>query len=115
MRLSIARLLALSTLVFSLACAGFTDAFNEGMAESTGETLSDTRATIASCEPGIPQAQLSTIVDHVENSMSDGSLSVLKATVMLGSIGSAAEDGCDSNDIENLITLYPDLSRVIGQ
>jgi len=92
-----------------------TEAFNEGMAESTGETLGEARTVIAACDPGTPQAQLYTIVDHVERGMIDGSLPTLKAAMMLGSIKSAAEDGCDTNDIETLTTLYPDLSDVIGQ
>ena len=112
MKASLAQRLGLSTLVFSLACAGFTEAFNEGMSESTTEVLDEARTLVAACAVGQPQVQISAMIDHVDRSMSDGSLPMLQAAIMLGSIKSAIEDGCDANDIENLTTLYPDLGSI---
>ena len=98
----------LISLLFALGCGGaFMEGFQEGMESSARDSLAEARAAVAQCPAGPDRDALNAVLDRVEISMADGSISGLDAAMIGGMVTGGVDDGCDAGDIEVIRSTYP--------
>lgn len=97
------------SLLLTLACAGFSEGFNEGMQDEAAASMAEARAAVAACSPGPDRDALSAILDNVERGMADGTVGNITGMMGIGMVLGGAEDGCSADDVEAIRTLYPEL------